>query len=127
MKRLVRDIRAVFLIIAGLLSYFAYVSSYSVIRYALIITAVLLLVMVAISPLRLLPAFKLWQQAALVVGRINTAILLAIMFALILFPTGMVIRLFGYDPLQRRSKRETLWEPYELAGLKDKRRYEHQF
>lgn len=127
MTRLIRDIRTVFLINSGLLIYFAYVTSYSVIRYVLTIAAVLLLLIVVYSPLRLLSAFGVWRKYALFIGRINTMVLLVILFAFVLFPTGMVIRLLGFDPLQRKSKRATLWEPYELAGLKDKCRYEHQY
>ncbi len=88
----------------------------------------LILPFIAFSPLTLRPVFRLWLKVAHSIGRFNTQILLALVFALVFIPTGIVMRLFGRDPMNRKMKGDgTYWDSYELEGLKDKKRYEKQF
>ncbi|MGB5832910.1 MAG: SxtJ family membrane protein [Thiohalocapsa sp.] len=49
----------------------------------------------------LLPAFRIWERFGLVVGWINTHILLGAVFYIIVMPIGLVMRLFR-DPMARR-------------------------
>ena len=88
----------------------------------------LILPIVAFSPIILRPVFKLWLKVAHAIGWFNTQLLLSIVFILIFAPTGLVMRLLRKDPMKRKMLAEgTYWEPYELEGLKDKNRYERQF
>ena len=87
-----------------------------------------LLPIVAFAPTILRPVFKLWLKIAHAVGWFNTQILLSIVFILIFIPIGLMMRLLGKDPMKRKMQEKgTYWEPYEIAGLKDKKRYERQF
>lgn len=43
-----------------------------------------------------------WMKFAEIAGWINTRIIMFLLFYLLIFPIGFIIRLFGYDPLRRR-------------------------
>lgn len=54
----------------------------------------------------------LWMRLAVLLGHINSRILLSLMFYLVFMPYGLVMRLFGRDPLRRRGPRkDTYWIP----------------
>lgn len=53
---------------------------------------------------------KVWMTIAFALGWINSRILLTIMFFMIFLPYGLLSRLLGRDPLNRRgAKRESYW------------------
>ena len=52
-------------------------------------------------PLALTPLFKVWMKFGLVMGRINTFIILNVLFFAILTPIGWLMRLSGKDPMAR--------------------------
>ncbi len=53
-----------------------------------------------------------WMKIAHVLGAINSRIILSIAFYLVMTPIGVLTRLFGRDPLDRRGKpRQTYWVP----------------
>lgn len=64
-------------------------------------------------PLVLKPLHVAWMTLALVLGYVMTRVLLTAVFYLVVTPTGLVIRLLGKDPLQRRIDPEasTYWIP----------------
>ena len=47
------------------------------------------------------PVYKGWMKFGAVLGFVNTRIILGLFFFLILAPIGLVMRLFGYDPMHR--------------------------
>ena len=57
-----------------------------------------------IPPLARFIAF-LWMKLAVILGYINSRILLSIVFYIFLFPIAMLSRLFSKDPLQLRPKK----------------------
>jgi len=123
-----RDIRIVFLIFSAIFGVLAWRHYPSIESYVLIGLALVLLPIVAFVPIILRPVFKLWLKIAHAVGWFNTQILLSIVFILIFIPIGLIMRLLGKDPMKRKMQEKgTYWEPYEIAGLKDKKRYERQF
>ena len=123
-----RDIRIVFLIFSAIFVVFAWRCYPSISSYVLMGLTLLILPIVAFSPIILRPVFKLWLKVAHAIGWFNTQLLLSIVFILIFTPTGLVMRLLQKDPMKRKMLAEkTYWEPYELEGLKDKSRYERQF
>jgi len=66
---------------------------------------------------------RLWMGIAGVLGYINSRILLTILYYLLLTPYGLISRLFGRDPLDRRGKsRETYW-----VKRKETRQTQQQF
>ena len=123
-----RDIRIVFLIFSAIFVVFTWKYYPSILSYALMGLTLLILPIVAFSPIILRPVFKLWLKVAHAIGWFNTQLLLSIVFILIFTPTGLVMRLLQKDLMKRKMLAEkTYWEPYELEGLKDKSRYERQF
>ncbi len=127
-KKEKRDIRIVFIIFSAIFAVFAWRHYPSILSYVLMGVVLVILPLVAFSPIILRPVFKLWLKVAHTIGWFNTQVLLSILFILIFIPTGLVMRLFRKDPMKRKMATEgTYWEPYELEGLKDKSRYERQF
>lgn len=56
------------------------------------------------APITVAPLFYLWMAFAAVMGWINARIILTVIFYLMFFPLGFVMRLSGWDPLRRRMK-----------------------
>jgi len=87
----------------------------------------LLIVPGLIAPSILGPVQRGWMAFAMVLGHINTRIILTVLYYLVMTPVGLIMRLFR-DPLDRSLKdtRDSQWirrerEPVDVA------RYERQF
>jgi hypothetical protein len=53
---------------------------------------------------------RAWMGLALVLGYVNSRILLTLIYYGAVAPTGVVMRLRGHDPLERRgSRRDSYW------------------
>ncbi len=127
-KKEKRDIRIVFIIFSDIFEVFAWRHYPSILSYVLLGLVLVILPIMAFSPVILRPVFKLWLKVGHAVGWFNTQVLLSIVFILMVIPTGLIMRLFRKDPMKRKMLAEgTYWETYELEGLKDKSRYERQF
>jgi hypothetical protein len=69
----------------------------------------------------------LWMRLAVLLGYINSRILLSLMFYGVFTPYGLVMRMFGRDPLRRRGARqETYWIPRK-ATRQSKEQFERLF
>jgi hypothetical protein len=66
-----------------------------------LVLAVLLIVPAVTAPTLLWPAHRAWMTLGAVLGWVNTRIILGIVFFVVITPMGLVIRLFGRDPMQR--------------------------
>ena len=64
-------------------------------------------------PIVLKPLHIAWMTLALVLGYVMTRVLLTAVFYLVVTPTGLVMRVLGKDPLQRRIDHDasTYWIP----------------
>lgn len=80
----------------------------------------------AIPPIRK-PLYLGWMYAAFPIGWTISHVLLGITYYLVLTPIGLVIRLLGRDPLERRfePQRETYWSRHQPDA--DPARYFRQF
>lgn len=87
---------------------------------------VLLLLLGAAAPGLLGPLHRGWMAFARVLGRVNTAIFLGLVFFLVLTPLGFAFRLTGRDELARRRQRRTGWVPYPERN-RDPRHFEKMF
>jgi hypothetical protein len=68
-----------------------------------------------------------WMLLAEGLSFVTTWIILGIVFFLIITPIGVVKRLSGWDPLDRRSgRRSSYWKPYS-ERQRDPRHYEKMF
>jgi hypothetical protein len=80
-----------------------------------------------ISPALIRPIYVAWMLAAYPVGWVVSHLMLATIYFVVMAPVGLVMRLFGYDPMKRdfdRSAR-TYWVPHDPGG--DTARYFRQF
>jgi polyferredoxin len=78
-------------------------------------------------PRALLLPNKAWMAFAEGLSFVTTRIILGLVFFGIVTPIGVVKRLFGWDPLQRRAARgESYWRPYS-ERQRDPRHYEKMF
>ena len=67
----------------------------------------ILIVWALVHPASMIYFYKPWMKLAEGLGFINTRIILFIVFALMFVPIGLVMRLFGKDPMERRFMQET--------------------
>ena len=56
-------------------------------------------------PATLKPVYRLWMAFGHVAGWINSRIILAILFYLVIFPFGLLLRLVRKDPMARKFNR----------------------
>ena len=53
-------------------------------------------------PVILKPVYRVWMALAVVLGFIMTRVILTMVYYLIMTPTGLIMRLLGKDPLDRK-------------------------
>ncbi len=75
--------------------------------------AALLIFPALVYPRSLTWAYRIWMAIGHVLGWLNTRIILGIIFFGLFTPMGFIMRLFGWDPLRRRSDRKA--ESYRLV------------
>ncbi|MDA0823858.1 MAG: SxtJ family membrane protein [Proteobacteria bacterium] len=54
------------------------------------------------APTTLGPVYRAWMRLGLLISKITTPVVLGVVFFLVIFPTGFVMRLFGRDPMTRQ-------------------------
>ncbi|MFT4585668.1 MAG: hypothetical protein ACI915_004213 [Gammaproteobacteria bacterium] len=54
------------------------------------------------APTTLRPVYRAWMRFGLLISKITTPIVLGVVFFLVIFPTGFVMRLFRRDPMTRQ-------------------------
>jgi len=72
------------------------------------VAAALLLAGAAV-PSRLGPVQRAWMAGALALSRITTPIVMAIVYYLVLSPTGLIMRLLGRNPLVHANRNGSYW------------------
>jgi hypothetical protein len=60
-----------------------------------------LVIMALVLPAALRPVYKVWMRFAEALGWVNTRIILSVIFFVIFFPFGLVMRIFN-DPMKRK-------------------------
>ena len=80
--------------------------------------AMLFLLAALVAPSVLGPIERMWMKLARVLSVASTFILITLAFYIVVTPTGLLIRLFGKDPMKRRFDRvaESYWIPVEIDG-----------
>ncbi len=91
------------------------------------VLGVSLLVPGLVAPRVLAPVERVWMRFAEVLGRINTRIILTVLYCLVITPVGLVRR-WLQDPLDRRMKdgRASVWVARPRQPV-DPARYRQQF
>ena len=72
-------------------------------RWWAIALGVALIVPALVAPGVLRPAHRVWMALGAALGWVNTRIVLGVIFFLVITPTGLLLRLTGRDPMQRRT------------------------
>lgn len=85
-----------------------------------------LIVLALVRPALLARPAAAWGRVGHALGWFNSRVLLTLMFVLIIWPIGMISRLFGTDPLDRGKGSDSRWSPYP-ERLRDPKHFEHLF
>jgi hypothetical protein len=73
-------------------------------------------------------AYARWTAFFQGIGKVWTAVILALVYFLSVGPVGLVMRLVGHDPLDRRLAPEpSFWRAHEPNPLGAERAARHQF
>lgn len=87
----------------------------------------LLMLLALVFPRALIFPNKAWMLLAEALSFITTRLILGIVFFLIMTPIGFIKRSLGWDPLSRRSAKDSsYWRPYS-GRQHDPRHYEKMF
>ena len=78
----------------------------------------LFLILSFILPSVLRPVYRIWMLIAYFIGGIVSRVILTMLFYVVLTPTGLVLRLFGKDVLDKKfeKNRESYWVKKDLSG-----------
>jgi hypothetical protein len=82
-----------------------------------------------IAPRLLEPIEAAWMAFARVLGAINTRLIMALFYFLLIIPLGLFLRLIGKDEMKRRhwlKGHTTNWEDYR-ERQRNERHYENMF
>jgi len=73
--------------------------------------------------------YRFWVGFSIVLGYFVSRILLTIIFFIVLLPTGIIMRVLGKDPMERRRDPDatTYWKQKEPEADTSIERYEKQF
>jgi len=108
-------------------AWWIYRGKFTSVAYVILLLGGLLMLLGLVMPRALIYPNKAWMKLAEVLSFVMTPIILGIVFFLIVTPIGVVKRLFGWDPLNRRAgRRPTYWTPYSDRQA-DPRHYEKMF
>jgi hypothetical protein len=78
-----------------------------------------------VAPAALRVPNRIWWRFAIILGWINSRILLTVFFLVVLTPAGWVMRLLGRSPL-RSVRTDTNWADYS-ERRRETRHYEHLY
>ncbi len=92
----------------------------------LLLISIFLIISGHFLPAILKPIQKLWMGLALILGFISTRVILTLLFIIAVIPTGLIAKLFNYDPLQLKKKQKSYWKKVSNASSNPKY-YEKQF
>ena len=77
-----------------------------------------LLILGLIQPRLLKWPSAIWWKFALVLGYVNSRIIMTVIFVIVLSPLGLLWRLIGKDPLARKRRNWPGWSPYPVRYRK---------
>jgi hypothetical protein len=108
-------------------SWWLYRGKFSTASHIILPLSIVLLASALILPRALRLPNKAWMLLAEGLSYVSTRVILAIVFFGLVTPIGVVKRLFGWDPLNRRAgKRDSYWLPYS-GRQRDPRHYEKMY
>lgn len=69
-----------------------------------------------VLPTRLGPVYRFWMALAERMSRVTTPVFVGVVYFLVLTPTGVLLRLFGHNPLVQPRSARTFWVAREPAA-----------
>ncbi|MFH0959544.1 MAG: SxtJ family membrane protein [Pseudomonadota bacterium] len=88
----------------------------------------------ALFVMRLVPPlfrfiYRAWITFAIILGYFVSRIILTLIFIFVMTPTGLLMRLFAKDPMERQmnTNQKTYWQKREQPTETSVERYERQF
>jgi hypothetical protein len=112
-----RSFGIVFALVFTVIGLWPLISGGAVRTWSLLIAAAFLLAGFA-APAILAPLNRLWFRFGMLLGRIVSPVVMALLYYVTVMPTGLLMRLFGKDVLRLKfdSQAETYWIPREPPG-----------
>jgi len=91
--------------------------SYEKVRLWSLVVSVLFFLISIFQPSILKSLNFLWFKFGILLGRIISPIIMALVFVFAIIPTGIIIRLMGKDPLQRKflKNKNSYWIPRKIS------------
>ncbi|HUF28140.1 MAG TPA: SxtJ family membrane protein [Gemmatimonadaceae bacterium] len=88
---------------------------------ALVGVGVLLFLWSLLSPGTLPPVYHAWMKFGMGIGTVVSTVLLSVMYFVVVMPVGLLMRLTGTDPLERRLSRGpgSYWRAHAAPGGPD--------
>ena len=80
-----------------------------------------------LMPMVLGPFYKVWMALAEGLGWINSRIILTVVFYLLIMPMGVVMRLFGGDPMKRQLNKDDSYRVIRSGTVPPKKHMERPF
>ena len=62
-------------------------------------------------PAHLGPVFRAWMGLAHLISRVTTPIFLGIVYFVVIMPVGVLMRVFGRNPVRHAAKNDSYWAP----------------
>ena len=104
-----------------------YRGKFGTVREVTLSVGLLLILLGLVFPRALVWPNKAWMALAEILSYVSTRIILAFVFFVIVSPIGLIKRMFGWDPLNRRAgASDTYWKPYP-ERQRDPRHYEKMY
>ena len=91
--------------------------SYEKVRLWSLVVSVLFFLISIFQPSILKSLNFLWFKFGILLGRIISPIIMALVFVFAIIPTGIIIRFMGKDPLQRKflKNKNSYWIPRKIS------------
>lgn len=86
---------------------------HTVAPYVLGTAGALLVVAGLLVPARLGPVHGAWMGFALLLSKVTTPVFMALMYFVVFTPTGLLMRLFGKNPLRSQEREGSFWMPHD--------------
>ena len=77
---------------------------------ALLTIGTLLVLSGLVAPTRLGGLYRAWMGLALLISRVTTPIIMALLFFGVILPVGLVMRLLGRNPLRHEAPKGSFWK-----------------
>ena len=104
---------------------FKYFKGNNVNLYATV-TALLLLLIALTTPILLTPFEKLWRKIGIILGIINSYIILFFIYLILFIPIGIILKLLNKDPLKKSLDKglKSYWDNKVENTNPDKMKYQ---